>query len=241
LADPLRIVLVSSRNPLNIGAAARAMSNFGFTDLWVVNPYEVAYQEARSAVRSHYILGHSKQCSTVAEATAGCTLVVGTTAVGNRDLHVPLYRLETGAELLREHLASGASAALLFGSEKFGLSNDEMSHCHWLTRIPTRAEHGSMNLGQAVAICLYEMRREEAAVNQPAFEKPPVASSEELERLTSILMELLIESGYAQERTLESTELTLRRLVHRINIPSNDGEALLGMLRHILWKMRRTP
>lgn len=240
MADPLRIVLVSSRNPLNIGAAARAMSNFGFTDLRVVNPYEVAYREARSAVRSHYILGQSQQCSTVAEATVGCTLVVGTTAVGNRDLHVPLYRLETGAELLREHLASGAKAALLFGSEKFGLSNDEMSHCQWLMRIPTRAEHGSMNLGQAVAVCLYEMRRQAAAVNQPAFEKPPVASSEELERLTSILMELLIESGYAQERTLVSTELKLRRLVHRINIASNDAEALLGMLRHILWKMRRT-
>ena len=241
MADPLRIVLVSSRNPLNIGAAARAMSNFGFTDLRVVNPYEVAYQEARSAVRSHYILGQSQQCSTVAEATVGCTLVVGTTAVGNRDLHVPLYRLETGAELLREHLASGAKAALLFGSEKFGLSNAEMSHCKWLMRIPTRAEHGSMNLGQAVAVCLYEMRRQATAVNQPAFEKPPVASSDERERLTSILMELLIESGYAQERTLESTELKLRRLIHRINIASNDAEALLGMLRHILWKMRRTP
>ena len=240
MADPLRIVLVSSRNPLNIGAAARAMSNFGFTDLRVVNPYEVAYQEARSAVRSHYILGQSQQCSTVAEATVGCTLVVGTTAVGNRDLHVPLYRLETGAELLREHLASGAKAALLFGSEKFGLSNAEMSHCKWLMRIPTRAEHGSMNLGQAVAVCLYEMRRQATAVNQPAFEKPPVASSDERERLTSILMELLIESGYAQERTLESTELKLRRLIHRINIASNDAEALLGMLRHILWKMRRT-
>lgn len=240
MSDPLRIVLVSSRNPLNIGAAARAMSNFGFTDLRVVNPYEIAYQEARSAVRSQYILEQSQQCSTVAEATAGCTLVAGTTAVGNRDLHVPLYRLETGAELLREHVASGARAALLFGSEKFGLSNDEMSHCQWLMRIPTRAEHGSMNLGQAVAICLYELRREAAAVNQPAFEKPPVACSEELERLTSVLMGLLVESGYAQERTLESTELKLRRLIHRINIASNDAEALLGMLRHILWKMRRT-
>lgn len=240
MADPLRIVLVSSRNPLNIGAAARAMSNFGFTDLRVVNPYEVAYREARSAVRSHYILEQSQQCSTVAEAIAECTLVVGTTAVGNRDLHVALYRLETGAELLREHLASGRKAALLFGSEKFGLSNDEMSHCHWLMRIPTRAEHGSMNLGQAVAICLYELRRQASAVHQLAFEKPPVASSEELERLTRVLMDLLTESGYAQERTLESTELKLRRLIRRMNIASSDTEAWLGMLRHVLWKMRQT-
>lgn len=239
MADPLRIVLVSSRNPLNIGAAARAMSNFGFADLRVVNPYIVAYNEARSAVRSHYILEQSQQCSSVAEAIAECTLVVGTTAVGNRDLHVPLYRLETGAELLRQRLASGEKAAILFGSEKFGLSNDDISHCHWLMRIPTRAEHGSMNLGQAVAICLYELRREAAAVNQPEFEKPPVASSEELERLTAVLMDLLVESGYAQERTLESTELKLRRLIHRVNIAPNDTEALLGMLRHVLWKMRQ--
>ena len=70
MADPLRVVLVSSRNPLNIGAAARAMSNFGFTDLRVVNPYDVAYHEARSAVRSHYILEQSQQCSSVAEAIA---------------------------------------------------------------------------------------------------------------------------------------------------------------------------
>lgn len=239
MADPLRIVLVSSRNPLNIGAAARAMSNFGFTDLRVVNPYEIAYREARSAVRSHYILEQSQLCSSVAEAISECTLVVGTTAVGNRDLHVPLYRLETGAELLRQHVASGAKAALLFGSEKFGLSNADMSHCHWLTRIPTRAEHGSMNLGQAVAICLYELRRQAAAVTQPAFEGPPAASSEEMERLTTVLMDLLVETGYAQERTLESTDLKLRRLLRRTGIASSDAETLVGMLRHVLWKMRQ--
>jgi tRNA/rRNA methyltransferase len=213
------------------------MSNFGFSDMRLVNPYDLAYREARSAVRSAYILDQAQTYSALEPAIAGCTLVVGTTAVGNRDLHVPLYRLETGAKLIREHLASG-DVALLFGSEKFGLSNDDISRCHWLTRIPTRTEHGSMNLGQAVSICLYELQRDQTAVAQPAYPKTDVASAESLERITSVLSEVLAESGYLQERTAESTEFKLRRLIRRLQISPHDSEVLLGILRQVLWKLR---
>lgn len=237
LAGPVRLVLVSPRNPLNIGAAARAMSNFGFPELRLVNAYDVAFREARSAVKSKYILEQAETCSSVSEAIAGCSLVVGTTSVGHRELHVPLYRLETGARLMREHFASGKTA-LLFGSEKFGLSNDDMSHCHWLMRIPTRDEHGSMNLGQAVAVCLYELRRDEDAVNKPESPASSPASAENLERLTNVFLELLTESGYTQERTAESTELKLRRMILRLRLPTHDAEILLGMLRQVLWKVR---
>ena len=127
-ADPLRIVLVTPRNPLNIGAAARAMSNFGFTHLRLVNPYDVAFKEARSAVNSHYILENAQIFSTIGEAIADCSLVAGTTSVGHRDLHLPLYRLEPAGEIIREHVASAKPVALLFGSEKFGLSTEAMSH-----------------------------------------------------------------------------------------------------------------
>ena len=240
MSDALRVVLVSSRNPLNIGAAARAMSNFGFADLRVVNPYDVAFQEARSAVKSQYILERARVSSTVAEAVEGATLVVGTTALGHRDLHAPLYRLETGAQLLREHLATG-SAALLFGSEKFGLSNEDMSHCHWLMRIPTREAHGSMNLGQAVAICLYELKREAEQAVKGEYPRPQTAAVEDLERLTGLLMELLLISNYAQERTAETTELKLRRLIRRLCISQHDAEVLLGMMRQVLWKIRQAP
>lgn len=237
-ADSLRVVLVSPRNPLNIGAAARAMSNLGFTDMHLVNPYDLAYREARSAVRSHYILEKSRVHETVAGAVADCTLVVGTSAGGNRDLHVPSYTLETAGRLIQEHMREG-KVALLFGSEKFGLSNEDMSHCHWLTRIPTRSEHASMNLGQAVAICLYELRRNEAAAAAAAVFPPTQnASADELERITSVLMDLLVQSGYAQQRTLESTELKVRRLVHRIAISSPDAQAVVGMLKHVLWKIQ---
>src|SRR6266704_4860337 len=152
--DRLHVVLVATRNPVNIGAAARAMSNFGFPCLRLVNPYEPAFREARSAVGASKLLASSEVYKSVAEAVADCTLVVGTTAVRHRDLHHPLRRLEIGARLLRKHLAS-SRVALLFGSEKRGLSNEDLSHCHWLIRIPTREEHRSMNLGQAVAVCLY--------------------------------------------------------------------------------------
>jgi tRNA/rRNA methyltransferase len=232
------VVLVEPRNPLNIGAAARAMSNFGFSDMRLVKPYDLAFREARSAVRSRYVLEQGRVCDNVAEAVAGCTLVVGTTAAENRDLRIPLHRLESAASLIREHLAQ-SSVALLFGSEKFGLSNEDMSHCHWLLRIPTRKEHGSMNLGQSVAICLYELRRE-SALETERFPPPALAAAEDNERLTQLLSEILTRSGYTQERTAASTELKLRRLVRRLGIPASDIETWLGILRQILWQVKRS-
>jgi tRNA/rRNA methyltransferase len=237
-AAPLCIVLVAPRNPLNIGAAARAMSNFGFTQLRLVNPYDVAFREARSALKSRYILEQAQVFDEISGAIADCNLVVGTTAAARRDLHAPLYRLETAGALLREHLSNSA-AALLFGSEKFGLSNDDMSHCHWLLRIPTREQHGSMNLGQAVAVCLYELRRS-AAAGQHRFAPRAEASAAENELLTGLLLELLARSGYTQERTSHSTELKIRRLVRRLGIPASDAETWLGILRQILWKVRQS-
>jgi TrmH family RNA methyltransferase len=231
--------LVDPRNPLNIGAAARAMSNFGFPDMRLVRPYDLAFREAKSAVRSTYILEKACVYDSLAEALEGCTLVVGTTSLGHRDLHAPLYRLETAARLIREH--RGGQIAILFGSEKFGLGNEDMSYCHWLTRIPTRAEHESMNLGQAVSICLYELIRDEEAAAQPEYAPSDVADAASLERLTEVMKELLAASGYSQERTAESTELKLRRLLRRLQIPSHDATVLLGMLRQVLWKLRHPP
>jgi TrmH family RNA methyltransferase len=235
--DRLRIVLVDARNPLNIGAAARAMSNFGFQHLRVVNPYDVAFQDARSAVGAAEVLARAEKFETVAEAVADCSLVVGTTAVGHRDLQHSLHRLEAGAPLIRSHLVSG-NCALLFGSEKFGLSNRDMSHCHWLMHIPTREEHFSMNLGQAVAICLYELIRDgdSAVVQEP--EKGSPASSAEVERITETLLTALRASGYPKLNTSDSFEGAVRRLVRRLHLQTGDAEFLLGMLRQMVWKMK---
>lgn len=231
----VRVVLVSPRNPLNIGAAARAMSNFGFTDLRLVNAYEVAFQEARSAVNAHYILERAQIFHDIGDAVADCQLVVGTTAVGHRDLRAPLYPLEAAGALLKSRYEE-LDIALLFGSEKFGLSNEDLSHCQWLLRIPTREEHGSMNLGQAVAVCLYELKR---STDQEAirFPEPDVASGTDQERFTQSLLEILTRSGYVNEATADSTALKLRRLVRRLGIPAGDAQTWLGILRQILWKV----
>lgn len=233
--DQLRIVLVRARNPLNIGAAARAMSNFGFPNLRLVTPWEPSYLGSRSAVGASQVLLDSKVFGSVAEAVADCSLVVGTTAVGERELHHPLRVLEQGATLIREGLTQ-APVALLFGSEKFGLSNEDLSHCHWLIRIPTRDEHISMNLGQAVAICLYELARADA--NTSPLGAPAPASAEELERITQVLFDALCTSGYVRSPGETVAQEKLRRLLRRLNLEKSDAETWLGMMRQILWKTK---
>jgi TrmH family RNA methyltransferase len=233
--DALRVVLVAARNPLNIGAAARAMSNFGFRHLRVVNPYEAAFREARSAVGASELLANAEEFKTVAEAVADCTLVVGTTAVRHRELQHPLRRLEYGTRLIRKRLSSDR-VALLFGSEKFGLSNAALSHCHWLIRIPTCEANISMNLGQAVAVCLYELIRDAKATRQLEKEKRPTA--EELERITAMLLEAMRASGYLDRRPIADVEDRIRRLVHRLKLPARDAVVWFGILRQIVWKLR---
>jgi tRNA/rRNA methyltransferase len=233
--DNLRVVLVATRNPLNLGAAARAMSNFGFLHLRVVNPYALAFREARSAVGASAVMKNAEEYSNVAESIADCALVVGTTTLRNRQRHQPVCRQEDGARRIRKAMAS-QRVALLWGSEKVGLSNEDLSHCHWLMHIPTREVHPSMNLGQAVAVCLYEMIRSGKVM--AGADRRAAAKAGELERLTSLLVETLRASGYFEKPASEATTAKIRRLVRRLNLQGSDGELLLGMLRQIQWKIR---
>jgi tRNA/rRNA methyltransferase len=237
------------------------MSNFGFTRLRVVTPYEASFREARSAVGASKLLESAQEYPSVAEAVADCTLVVGTTAAHHRELKHRLLPLEEGAQLIRKELSSGRATAtpeaksasgavprvaLLFGSEKRGLSNRDFSHCHWLLRLPTREEHPSMNLGQAVAVALYELARGTGSSraarvrnSQPKQTKSGAsAAAGELERLTEMLLEALGASGYPHAETVASKE-KVRRLVRRLKLDAADAETLLGMLRQILWKLRK--
>jgi TrmH family RNA methyltransferase len=152
------VVLVSTRNPLNIGASARAMSNFGIRNLRLVKPYEPGFREARSAVGAAATLEHARIFSTLADAVADCALVIGTTGGRDRHLNNSLLRLQDAAPLVEQETARGM-VAIVFGSEKRGLSNDDLSYCHWTMHIPTAEDHVSMNLGQAVAVSLYEIMR----------------------------------------------------------------------------------
>lgn len=228
-------MLVRPRNPLNIGAAARAMSNFGFRRLRVVNPYKLAFREARSAVGASDLLAEAEEYESMADAIADCGLVVGTTAVHRRVLLQPLRRLdEDGGRLIREQLSSGR-VALLFGSEKIGLTTTDLTHCHWLLHVPTQEDHISMNLGQAVAVCLYEIARN--ANPEKPTEAIERASAGEVELITTILLDALRVSGYVKPGTKLVMEEKARRLIRRMNLQPGDATVWLGMLRQIAWKL----
>jgi tRNA/rRNA methyltransferase len=264
--DRIHIVLVRARNPNNIGAAARAMHDFGLRHLRVVNDYPVPFESARSAVDANDVLASAVACATLAEAIADCTLVIGTTAVGERDLQHPLLPLPDAAPSILAELRRNTTSdskpgrvALLFGSEKTGLSNEELSHCNWLLTIPMRpyadVRHASMNLGQAVAVCLYELVRDESGpqkishdepepqspasdpANSPAAESPTTAA--DLERLTTLLAETLEKSGYLRRHPANCEPAQLRRLLRRMAADANDAPIWMGIFRQLLWKIRR--
>jgi tRNA/rRNA methyltransferase len=242
--DRIVVVLVRARNPNNIGAVARAMHDFGFRTLRLVNDYAVPFETARAAVDASAVMAGATTFPSVAEAVADCTLVVGTTAVGERALQHPLFALPQAAEAIRGEMARvehGGRLALLFGSEKTGLSNDELSHCNWLLTIPMQqhedVRHPSMNLGQAVAVCLYELVRQKGALAEASA--PVAAEAGEVERMTLLLTEVLEQTGYTKRHPANCDEAQIRRLVLRMGLTASDAPVWMGVLRQMLWKLRQ--
>ncbi|MFP5227368.1 MAG: RNA methyltransferase, partial [Acidobacteriota bacterium] len=231
----LRVVLVQCRNPLNIGAAARAMANFGFGHLRVVEPYDVAFRQARSAVAAEPVLAAAQECASVAEAVADCALVVGTAEGRGRSPHAPLERLEAVTAEMLEALRGGAKVAVLFGSEKKGLSNQALSRCQRVLRIPTEDAQPSMNLGQAVAVVLYELAR----VGNPAplREAAALASAADRERLIALLAEM-VERSDERDASGPAPEETMRRLLRRFPLTGSEAREWMGVVRRVLRKLR---
>jgi TrmH family RNA methyltransferase len=239
--DQVCVVLVRARNPNNIGAVARAMHDFGFRHLRLVNDYAVPFETARSAVDASAVLASAATFPSVADAVADCTLVVGTTAVGERALQHPLHALPEAASAIHtELMREGGRVALLFGSEKTGLSNDELSHCNWLLTIPMEQHedirHPSMNLGQAAAVCLYELVRQTGVHVGTGTQQS--APSGEVERLTALLKDVLEKTGYTKRHPANSDESQIRRLVLRMGLAANDVPVWMGIMRQVLWRVR---
>lgn len=233
----LRIILVRPRNPLNIGAAARAMANFGFDDLVVVQPYVEAWKTARSARAGVKVLQHARCADSLEEAVRDCQLVIGTTAGTARTPEVPLSSWPQVAARLPQQ----ERTALIFGSEKTGLSVEEISYCRQLARIPTLPDSPSMNLGQAVAVCCYELarRRQIEGLDAPlaigaAMELPAgLASIEERERLVQTYHPLLETLGVMLPQHHASQMRRLRQMLLRWRLTSADSRLLLGVAREM--------
>jgi tRNA/rRNA methyltransferase len=235
-----RIVLVRPRNPLNIGAAARALANFGLRDLTVVGPFEPSWQEARAAaVGAEPVIAAARAVPTLVDAIGGATLVLGTTTGSRRTLHRELLPLPKLAAWLRDRKASGR-AALLFGSEKTGLSNEDMTFCHGLVRIPTTLDCPSMNLGQAVAVCVYELARAglvSVRPPRPAVHRSEPANLEALEHLFERAAHVLDISGYLQPKSRAAMLIKLRRLLLDQELTNSEVRILGGVLAQVEWKL----
>lgn len=229
----LRIVLVEPRNPLNIGAAARAMYNFGFEDLWLVDPWEKAFREAKSAMGGAKVLQNARMTSSFAEALGDASLIVGTSAAKGRSTDLVQKELTTAGHAIRTQLESGP-AAILFGPEKYGLSREHLSHCDWLLEIPTNPDCPSMNLGQAVALICYEIARHARAI--PELKTPASVSAQERDRILGLLLPLLTDSGFIFEGSEEAQTQKVRRWITRLRLAPSDSQLLMAMLRQLRWK-----
>jgi tRNA/rRNA methyltransferase len=262
----LAIVLVGARNPANIGAAARALHDFGFSDLRIANdfapPLEAAQLEAaKSAVSAQHILSAARRFDTLLEAITDCTFIVGTTAIGERELTQPILPLQQAAPLILAALtmpsgeaqSQGPRVALLFGSEKTGLTNEHLSHCSLLTTIPLfnpgaadgeekSARHLSMNLGQSVAVCLYELTRAgfEGARDIPVLHEA-AATEQDRERLTGLLLEVMQSSGYTRRYPHNAAPVFVRRLVQQLGRTHREAMTWMGILRQILFRASEEP
>ncbi len=239
-----RIVLVRPRNPLNIGAAARAMANFGFKELVVVAPYSPVWQETRSAIGAEEIVKSARVVESLLEGIGDSTVVVGTTSGSRRNLDrelIPLNELLAWLQRRRSQAYSQAvpwQTALLFGSEKTGLSNEQMSYCHGLVRIPTVPRCPSTNLGQAVALCCYELACRGTPWRAPgATTRVHRSAPANIQSIFARAVRVLDRVGYLKPKSRDATVVKLRRLLLDLTLTNNDAKILGGILAQIEWKL----
>jgi TrmH family RNA methyltransferase len=227
-----KIVLVRPRDPNNIGAAARALKNFGFLDLVVVSPHPPVWNEAVTAVNAQDVLASARLVETLGEAVADCTLVVGT---ADRTRVEPKQNIFTPADLTGE-LRGADHLALVFGQEKHGLTKDDLSHCHRVMSIPTQPGCPSMNLGQAVAVCCYELAREEA--NLSGYSQPvDRASAGTVEVALGLSLDVLLRIDFILPGNEDAFTRRLRSGFLRYNLSEYDLRMLCGILGKVKSKL----
>ena len=211
------IVLVRPRDPNNIGAAARAMANFGLSQLRVVDPYEPTWQSAVSAVGAQDILQHAQLFATLPEALADCTLTLAATALKNRKLDQDKVSLPQLPRWLGNQ--SAGKTALVFGNEKTGLSNADIALCQAVLHIPTTAKQPSVNLAQAVILTCYELARVSAPAAEKTADGATFAESERvLTELEALLQAVQIKTDYSAKQR----KALLRSLLHKSHLSKND-------------------
>jgi len=240
LLQNIRVVLVNTSHPGNIGGAARAMKNMGMSRLVLVDPIDFPSEEANArASGATDILESAQVVATLEEALVGCKLVVGTSA---RDRRIPWPMLdprECGTAAC-EQAALGGEVALVFGREYAGLTNEELQRCHYHVHIPSDPDFSSLNLAAAVQVLCYEVRmawlaaqnlptkmvKQEAAAELNA----QLATADELESFFVHLQETLVEIGFLDPLKPRHLMSRLRRLYSRSGISKLEMNILRGVL-----------
>jgi TrmH family RNA methyltransferase len=235
----IRIVLVRPRNPNNIGAAARAMANFDLEDLAVVDPYEAVWRETQAAVGGEEVMRNARKLA-MPEALADCHLVIGATTGRRRMLDIPMVTLPALGGFLEKRLAGSGRTAIMFGSEKTGLGNEELSRCHAWLNIPTSARAPSMNLGQAVAVISYELSRSGARKSGlESIPRPPAAR--QLEDLMERTLDVFQYLEYKKRVPRKSLETQLRQSILHWNMTRKDAALLQALFKRIGERLKNGP
>jgi TrmH family RNA methyltransferase len=234
-----RIVLVDTHHPGNIGAVARAMKNMGLRELYLVRPKAFPHEEATArASGADDVLEQARICETLAEAIADCGLVVGTSA---RQRHLPwdlVEPRECAARMAQEQRIG--NVAVVFGSERFGLTNEELASCNWLVTIPTNDEYRSLNIAMAVQVVAYEFwLATRPGAPEPPPREVPMATAEEMARLYAHIEEVLELIEFRDRTGGGHLMARIRRLFNRAQLDQNEMNILRGILTAV--QARRRP
>jgi tRNA (cytidine32/uridine32-2'-O)-methyltransferase len=249
--ENIRVVLVNTSHPGNIGGAARAMKNMGLTRLVLVDPQQFPHHEADArASGAGDILESAQVVATLEEALVGCSLVLGTSA---RDRRIPWPLLdprECGQKSVEE-AAQGLEVALVFGREYAGLTNEELQRCHYHVHIPSNPDFSSLNLAAAVQVLGYEVRMAWlAAAGQPSkVEKEELnapgndtlSTADEMERFYGQLEQTLVGIGFLDPGNPRHLMARLRRLYGRSAVSRSEMNILRGILTETQKVVRGEP
>lgn len=225
----VRIILVGTTHPGNIGAVARAMKNMGLDDLVLVDPRYFPHKDATSrASGAEDVLDTTRVVSSLAEALADCHFAAGASARPRTIEWPTVPPRECAARLIEK--SAGGNVAVVFGPEKTGLCNDDLDLCHLLLTIPTDPNFSSLNIAMAVQVITYELRL--ATLEQPTPTEPDVqpATAEEIEFYFVHLEAVLTESGFLNPENPRTLMRRLRRLYHKAEPDKNEINILRGIL-----------
>jgi TrmH family RNA methyltransferase len=229
----IRIVLIETSHPGNIGSAARAMLTMGLTDLYLVKPvHHPNEQSVAMSSGATKVLDQAKIVDSLQEAIADCHRVIGTSARDQRSVQWPLMDARTCGEFIAEQ-STESKTAIVFGRESSGLTNEELELCQFLVSIPVNPDFSSLNIASAVQVLSYECKMASNLVpqsNANSSENPLLATMDEMEAFYQHLQTTLIKIRYLDAKEPRLLMRKLRCLYGRIQMTRQE----LGILRGVL-------